>query len=80
MGTSEVVFVRNDVAPQVGARETHRPPLKISFVFPKRLFQHYLPNADMPPTEFTILSGCTLPSLIQARDARCSRRQRRFCG
>ena len=28
----------------------------------------------------TILSGCTLPSLIQAPDTRCSRRQRRLCG
>src|SRR5689334_8526205 len=38
------------------------------------------PFADLPPTEFTSLSGCTLPSLIQACDARCSRRQRRLCG
>jgi hypothetical protein len=33
------------VAPQVGVRETHQRLLKISFVAPKRLFQHYLPEA-----------------------------------
>jgi hypothetical protein len=49
--------VRNDVAQQVGARETHRRPLKISFVFPKRLFQHYPPRTAIRKREVTARTG-----------------------
>ena len=56
------------------------PLTQVRFAPVRSTGQRTGPIADMPPTEFTFLSGCTLPSLIQAPDTRCSRRQRRLCG
>jgi hypothetical protein len=45
--SSMVVFLVSDVVPHVSTREPHQRVWRISFVTPKRLLQHYLPETDI---------------------------------